>query len=155
MRSTTSDEDNTALVNALRDALGDSMPRRLIVLGQPAAPERDVAGVALRTCQVGAVDEPSPDAAFVISQVSSDDPLPPLLELLAGLRNRLVPRILFRPAAAVADDEAHALRALGFVARGRSDAPLFDYDLDTTNAARDWNTPESWAHPGEFNKRRW
>jgi hypothetical protein len=32
---------------------------------------------------------------------------------------------------------------------------VYTYDIDTYNRQRDWNTPENWAHPGNFHRWRW
>ena len=32
---------------------------------------------------------------------------------------------------------------------------VYTYDIDTYNRQRDWNTPEHWAHPGNFHRWRW
>lgn len=32
---------------------------------------------------------------------------------------------------------------------------VYTHDIDTYSRERDWNTPENWAHPGNFRRYRW
>jgi hypothetical protein len=36
-----------------------------------------------------------------------------------------------------------------------AETAIYTYDIDSYNRQRDWNTPEDWAHPGNFNRWRW
>lgn len=38
---------------------------------------------------------------------------------------------------------------------GGGETSIYTYDIDTYNRRREWNTPENWAHPGNFHRWRW
>ncbi len=77
-----------------------------------------------------------------------------LLLLLGRLKNVHAPRIVLqldeRPGAELRD----ALLELAFEPDAET-AELWIHDIDRYNPQREWNTPEHWANPENFDKYRW
>ena len=77
------------------------------------------------------------------------------VHLLSRLRDLHSKRVLLHCA-----DQVHSkqeLLALGFIERNHpsEDGRLFLFDPHLFFERRDWNTPDKWAHPENFNKHRW
>ena len=95
------------------------------------------------------------DAVAVVASDALDclDDDAALLEL-GRLTSMLVPQIVWlrrEPADAMLKDR---LRALGFVPAGNfAERFAYAYDLARSNQPREWNSPENWANPSQFNKR--
>lgn len=80
----------------------------------------------------------------------------PPAPLLGRLRDLHARRMLVAGKAAEERERGEML-ALGFERHpGEGGAgPLYVYDQDTFNRQREWNTPENWANPENFDKYRW
>lgn len=75
--------------------------------------------------------------------------------LLSSLRDRYCRRVVVvEPDLELSD---RRLLALGYIRQETAVAgrPVFLYDPETFFERREWNTPEHWAHPEAFDKRRW
>ncbi len=77
------------------------------------------------------------------------------VHLLSRLRDHHSQRILLHCADRVHSNQE--LLALGFIGRKHpsDDGRLFLFDPYLFFERRDWNTPDKWAHPENFTKRRW
>lgn len=76
-------------------------------------------------------------------------------QLLGRLRDRHCLGVLLHYGAR--DFSNQEFLALGYIEQKRPsrDGRLFLFDPDLFFVRRDWNTPEFWAHPENFNKNRW
>lgn len=76
--------------------------------------------------------------------------------LLGRLRDIHVRRLLVTGEAADRMSPGDML-ALGFEGYPYPDGPrrAYLYDRDSYNREREWNSPENWAHPDNFDKYRW
>ena len=92
--------------------------------------------------------------AVLVSAADFDGDDAAVLAELGRLTSMLVPQIVWLRAEPVEAVTRERLRALGFVPAGAfDDAFAYAYDLARSNQPRDWNTPEHWANPAQFNKR--
>lgn len=75
--------------------------------------------------------------------------------LLSSLRDRYCRRVVVaEPDLELGD---RRLLALGYIRQETAVAgrPVYLYDPGAFFERREWNTPEYWAHPEAFDKRRW
>ena len=100
------------------------------------------------------------DAGLVTGILRELDPKPGV-EFLGLLRNLHCTRVALtlEQDALLAGWTREALLALEFLplaaAAKTGGTEVFLYDIDLYNRGRDWNTPESWANPQNFDKFRW
>jgi len=78
-------------------------------------------------------------------------------ESLLGRLRDLHTRRLIVSGAAAALFEPRRMLALGFEHHPSTEAPgrAYLYDRDSFNRTREWNSPENWANPDNFDKYRW
>ena len=139
----------------LTGLLGAWAPQRLLVVGEPV-PEAS----APETTRLAA-NGPG-EAAGTLGDLGRFDvavvsfhrpPAGEALETLLGrLKNLHAPRVVLSLEAGPAD--AARLRALAFEPDGQAPS-LWVHDIDRYNRPREWNTPDDWAHPENFDKYRW
>ncbi|MEM8982068.1 MAG: DUF6231 family protein [Pseudomonadota bacterium] len=73
---------------------------------------------------------------------------------LGRLTSRLVPQIVWLRSSPAHQGLHAQLLALGFEPAGAfADRFAYSYDIARANRPREWNTPENWANPNQFNKR--
>lgn len=100
------------------------------------------------------------DAGLVTGVLSQLDPKAGV-EFIGLLRNLHCTRVALtlEEGALLAGWTREALLALEFLplaaAAKTGGTEVFLYDIDLYNRGRDWNTPESWANPQNFDKFRW
>ncbi len=78
-------------------------------------------------------------------------------QLLAQLRDQLCEQVFVVVTKASAWSREDML-ALAYTLRARSADDqwlLYDHDIASYNPERDWNTPEHWANPENFERYRW
>jgi hypothetical protein len=78
-------------------------------------------------------------------------------EALLGRLRDLHTRRLVVSGAAAGLFEPRRMLALGFERHPSPEAPCgaYLYDRDSFNRVREWNSPEHWANPDNFDKYRW
>lgn len=78
-------------------------------------------------------------------------------EALLGRLRDLHTRRLVVSGAAAGRFEPRRMLALGFERHPSPEAPggAYLYDRDSFNRVREWNSPEHWANPDNFDKYRW
>lgn len=77
------------------------------------------------------------------------------MHLISQLRDQHCRKVLVSMTEGVFSDQE--LLALGYIKQERpsSDGQFYLFDPDLFFEKREWNTPENWAHPDNFNKSRW
>ncbi|MEM1263208.1 MAG: DUF6231 family protein [Pseudomonadota bacterium] len=103
--------------------------------------------------ELGPNESPTDGAVVVAASYDAlDDDA--AVQALGQLTSRLVPQIVWlRPEPASQRLQAELL-ALGFEPAGAfADRFAYSYDISRANQPREWNTPENWANPSQFNKR--
>ena len=77
------------------------------------------------------------------------------MHLLSRMRDQYCRSVLARIEGDIFTDQE--LLALGYIKQERPslDGRYYLFDPELFFERRDWNTPEHWAHPGNFSKRRW
>jgi len=100
------------------------------------------------------IDEPRrADLAIVFDQLEHM-PAREAAHLLAALRDRHARRV-------IVDDAGNTFGVSEMLGLGFEKAADFGlehgyvYDPDSRSRHREWNTPENWAHPENFDKYRW
>ncbi len=99
--------------------------------------------------------------AVVVSGVLEHRTKPEAIQMLAGYRNALVGAILVFVDLAESNQWSHAdFYGLGFKNIAHFPHPkhplhAFEYNLQTYNHKRLWNTPQYWANPENFGKYWW
>lgn len=88
------------------------------------------------------------DLGLVLELATDDE------SLLGRLRDLHTRRLLVCDAAA-RHFEPRRMLALGFEHHAGADGAAYLYDRDRFNRERDWNSPENWANPDNFDKYRW
>ena len=130
-------------------------PGSLLLVGEPPAGAHFPPAEVTRIGAPGALQALEVLGRFDVAAVAFGRAAPPgdEVELLLGrLKNLHAPRIV----AWIDAGEALAgrLRALAF--EPDSEAPaLWIHDIDRYNPRREWNSPDDWAHPENFDKYRW
>jgi hypothetical protein len=139
-------------------------PRHLLLLAAGAGQATRLAGlsgcaerVSLRDAVAGLADLAGLDPAdlAVLAAPAGGLLQPGLTQVLARLRDQLAGRVL------VTSDEASPSGAVRRHLLSLGYQPLdglpgcFGFDLASYNPPRDWNTPEHWAHPENFDRYRW
>lgn len=133
--------------------LGAWEPDALLVVGDLPEAGAATAGRVVRVGAEAGTDALEGLGRFDAAAVTLPADVPAgTLELLLGrLKNLHAPRILVTLAG---EPPASRLRALAFEPTGE-DGTVWVHDIDRYNRQRDWNSPENWAHPENFDKYRW
>jgi hypothetical protein len=95
--------------------------------------------------------------AIAIAQPTSNPGDWQQLSLVLGrLQNLLAQTVWVAVPAPVVESLSDRLLAQGFThLAALTDGVVFGYDIATYNEPREWNNAEHWAHPDDFNRRRW
>ena len=139
-------------------------PRHLLLLATGAdegAPLAGLSGCAERVSRrdsvAGLDDLAGLEPADVAVLVAPAGRLlePGLTQVLARLRDQLAGRVLVKVGGSGVDGAvSRHLRALGYLPLDGMPG-YFGFDLASYNPPRDWNTPEYWANPENFDRYRW
>ncbi len=108
-----------------------------------------------RLADVNALDGRRYDLAIVRLEPDNSDWLG-TSHALGRLQHMLADRVLAIMAQGASEEVRRNLLAQGFrLAESCADALVYGYSVTTYNEPRTWNSAEHWAHPDNFDKRRW
>ncbi|MBT8080648.1 MAG: hypothetical protein KJO31_18855 [Gammaproteobacteria bacterium] len=145
------------------DYAGDENCKHFLVVCRARSRRKNCTGLpANATCtwyfNIASVDDIRPidraDMGIVLNQIEHMR-RPDAMHLLSRMRDQFCYKVLARiDSGAFTDQE---LLALGYIRQERphSDGHYYLFDPAVFFEKREWNTPQHWAHPENFTKRRW
>ncbi|HUG99421.1 MAG TPA: DUF6231 family protein [Gammaproteobacteria bacterium] len=134
-------------------------PASLLVIGAPPMPPKTdaevtcvaVADAAAELAKLGRFDY------AIVSELVERLDVPTAETVLGRLKNLHTDRfvLLADPARSCLGRDALLALALAPSERLDDGRIAWCYDIDRYNPERDWNNPEDWAHPKNFDRFRW
>jgi hypothetical protein len=148
--------------DCIKDLLGRYRPARLLIVGPAPGSRAEIAGEAeTRRISMDELEAALGECGHfdfaVVAGVTGRLDTRAATELVGRLKNLHADRflLLVDPGRSSLDRDtllALALAPLEHLDDGRE---AWLYDIDRYNPEREWNNPQDWAHPENFEKFRW
>ena len=153
----------TELPAIFRDYAGNEDCRRIMVVCRSRSRRKNPAGLPdTASCtwyfNIASIDDIRPidraDMGIVLNQIEHMR-RPDAMHLLSRMRDQFCNKVLARVGSKMFTDQE--LLALGYIRQDRphTDGNYYLFDPAVFFEKREWNTPQNWAHPENFGKRRW